>query len=134
MIDSLKELVELIDKLPTLALWICVGFALYKLSIIASIYGVIRLGITRLFDYLQTRSELKIDVVKINDFIITGQEEALVKQLKRLRWQSASNVSGSKVNGTYIHESGVIVLEKALDMYFEECKKNRNFDVQQVTG
>ena len=48
--NELKELVGLINSLPQIALWVMVGFWAYKVIVVGSVYGVIRLAIGKGYD------------------------------------------------------------------------------------
>jgi hypothetical protein len=52
--EELEQLILLIGKLPTLAIWVLVGFFAYKTIVIGSIYGVIKLAIVKLHDWKVT--------------------------------------------------------------------------------
>jgi hypothetical protein len=72
MIDALKELIGLVKELPEFALWILLGYLLYKLFIVGSIYGIIRLGINKLHDYLVNKKhKLDIKVHKIGNIVLS---------------------------------------------------------------
>jgi hypothetical protein len=49
--EELKILIEMVSHLPTMMVWVLVGYLIYKVSIIGSIYGVIRLLIVKLHDW-----------------------------------------------------------------------------------
>jgi len=49
MVDELKELIAVVNSLPQLALWVAVGFWAYKVIIIGSVYGVIKLAINKAY-------------------------------------------------------------------------------------
>lgn len=52
MIDVLKEVTGLLEKLPELSIWILCGILLYKVFIVGSVLGLIKFAITKLYDYL----------------------------------------------------------------------------------
>ena len=52
--DELKLLIEMVANLPQMAIWVLVAFWAYKVVVIGSIYGVIRLAIVKLHDWLTT--------------------------------------------------------------------------------
>lgn len=62
--EELKELIDLISKLPELAIWVLVAFWVYKVIVIGSIFGIIKLFIVKLHSWLTTdrivRQEWKI--------------------------------------------------------------------------
>ncbi len=75
MFDELKELIQLVNGLPHLALWVAAGFWAYKVIVIGSIYGLIRFFIEKAHDWLTAPktiiSQLRWKNLRIHD------EEAL---------------------------------------------------------
>lgn len=51
--EELKELIELIAKLPEMAIYVVVAFWCYKVIVVGSIYGCIKLAIVKFSDWLQ---------------------------------------------------------------------------------
>ncbi len=101
--DELKLLIEMVSNLPTLAVWVLVGYLVYKVAVLGSVYGVLRLVIVKAHDWL-TRP--KIVNWELGNMCITGPtKDLLIEQLHRLRFTS------------YIHESGAQILRAALDEY-----------------
>lgn len=104
--DELKLLIEMVANLPALATWVLVGFLCYKITIIGSIYGVMRLFIIKLHDWLVTPKQVQMKLgMKVFD---EATAEALNAQIARLN-------SGS----TYIHMSDVQKLREAIDAKFK---------------
>ena len=104
--EELKLLISMVNDLPTLATWVLVGYLIYKITIIGSIYGVIRLLIVKLHDVLITRKA----VVKPGEIpcIDDTVHAALIMQISRL------------AEGVYIYSSGVQELAKAIDKMQEK--------------
>lgn len=100
--DELKLLIEMVAHLPSLMVWVLVGYLVYKVAVIGSVYGVIRLLIVKLHDWLTVPRQMRIGS-KVTD-AETG--EALQVQLLRL----------NKI-GNYIHMSDVTALSQALDAH-----------------
>jgi hypothetical protein len=99
--DELKLLIEMVANLPTMAVWVLVGFFVYKVVVIGSIYGVIRLGIVKTHSWLThpKTTTYKMGALAINETVAL----ALAAQLNRL-------------SGTgYIHASDVAKLADAID-------------------
>lgn len=99
--DELKLLIEMVAGLPSLAVWVLVGYLVYKVVVVGSIYGVIRLLIIKLHDWL-TRPRtvaLKIGAKPIDE----STAEALNAQIARV------------CSGPYYHMSDVQKLREALD-------------------
>lgn len=100
--EELKILVGLIADLPALGVWVLAGYLAYKISVIGSIYGVIRLLILKAHDVLLhrgfTATETQLRCVD------REVHAALVEQCLRLR-----------ENSRYIHMSDVLHLRNAID-------------------
>lgn len=108
--EELKLLVEMVANLPGMALWVIALFFFYKLFIVGSIYGVIRLGINQLHSWLVHR---KVNFVEIRPLLegmtISGSKEALIAQIHRIRGR------GLRIKSDYIHEASVDWLREAID-------------------
>lgn len=112
MIEALKEIVTIIKDLPAYAVWILAGFLFYKLTVIGSVYGVIRLGINRLFDYLGK------DRKQIKEFDLRGiaVDEAAEQQAKALIVSLKQNHLG------YVHYSDI---QFAIDAVKEKREREK---------
>lgn len=105
----------MVAHLPTLTVWVLVGFLVYKLAVVGSIYGVIRLGIERLFAYLHVKAcppppEPNQIRAKIDSLCITGAADDLIAQLRRVAGK------GTGLNSsTYIHAASVAWLAQAIN-------------------
>ena len=99
--EELKLLIEMVANLPTLAVWVLVGYMAYKVVVVGSIYGVARLMIIKFHDWLT-----KPKVVKFNLGAKALDEDtavALTAQIARLS------------DGIYLHMGDVKKLREALD-------------------
>lgn len=112
--DELKLLIEAVAGLPTLTLWVLVGFLIYKLAMIGSVYGVIRFGIEK---FVQWKTTPKHDLIQsthlVKNMSITsdGTFEALLAQLSRLVGKGFNNdIVGSR----FIHGQSVDWLREAI--------------------
>jgi hypothetical protein len=54
MLQELKEILGIIKDLPHMVMWVLAGLLLYKVVVVGSIYGVIKLAIDRLHSWLVT--------------------------------------------------------------------------------
>ena len=108
--DELKLLIDMVANLPTLAVWVLVGYLVYKVAVVGSIYGVIRLLIIKTHDAMSKprRIDYTIGHVAINE--TTAAE--LRAQILRL-----------SSTGIYIHASDVDRLRKAIDAVLAERAK-----------
>lgn len=111
--EELKELVTLVGHLPALTVWVLLGYLLYKLAVVGSIYGVIKLGITRLFDWLQQRKAREVEYKEVRPMLdgmcIRGETDRLTAQLHRLRGK------GLTIESNYIHDRSIDWLRQAID-------------------
>lgn len=113
--DELRELLEIVKEMPSFALWVIAGVLVYKVAVIGSVYGVVRFGLGRLFDWLSLRKRYVKEVElrpTIDGMCIKGVASELVAQLSRLRWVRRGEVTPSE----YIHTCGVDRLRRALDL------------------
>lgn len=120
MMEELKQLVELILKLPNTALWILAGFLLYKLSIVGSIYGVIRFAIEKAHNLYHTKiiegKKPVITLYKWKDGVEPISEEvktSIVNSLIKLK----VHTDISKYSSTYVHSSYSQVLDDLVNDY-----------------
>lgn len=100
--DELKLLIEMVAHLPSLMVWVLVGYLVYKVAVIGSIYGVIRLLICKVHDWKTQPRPMKIGAKVIDE----ATADALQVQLLRL----------NRI-GNYIHMSDVLALSQALDAH-----------------
>lgn len=117
MLDELKLLIEAIAGLPSLMIWVLVGFLAYKLAVVGSIYGVIRFVADHLFDYLKTKKTREVEYKEIRPMLdgicIKAETERLIAQLHRIRGK------GLNIQSDYIHSSSVDWLRDAIDKKIE---------------
>lgn len=100
--EELKMLVELINTLPTLAVWVLVLFFCYKIIVIGSVYGLIRFGVEKLHSWLTSP---KAVTYNLGQGVITDALPNLIAQLSRLK----------DAGHSYLHESDIAWLAKAID-------------------
>lgn len=76
--EELKILVGMVKDLPAMALWIIAGFFAYKVFIVGSIYGVIKLGINRVYDSIKSshnaNEKIASDKLKMDEYSKIGRE------------------------------------------------------------
>lgn len=117
--NELKLLIEMVANLPSLAVWVLVGYLCYQISIIGSIYGLARLAIDRLYRWKTTPVERNIDVrLLIDGMCITGTQDKLIRQLDRVRMIRKTQL-------TYLFDSDIHWLEQAIDDKIEKDKAAR---------
>lgn len=121
--EELKLLIGMVADLPEMALWVLAAFFIYKVVIIGSIFGVVRLAITKWHDWAVTPKEKMRKVnytAKLNDITLTGEVPALMKQVERIKCISGQVAySNGKDN---INSSDVEWLKDAIDKKLEEEK------------
>lgn len=106
--EELIVLVELVKSLPTMAIWLIVLYFFYQAVIVGSIYGIIKLGITKLHSWAVA---ISIDcTVLVSNVTITGVELEFREALRKLK-----GVRTGKAGGSYIHSADVEWLNSAID-------------------
>jgi hypothetical protein len=106
--DELKLLIEMVSNLPSLAVWVLVGYLVYKVVVVGSIYGIIRLGIEKLHSVLIQRKNGDLKAA-VDGIVISDSMNGLMAQIRRLPQKTAHG--GSR----YIHDSAVDWLREAID-------------------
>jgi len=110
--EELKLLIEMVSNLPTMAIWVLAGFFAYKTIIIGSVYGVIRLAITKAHDVLVSR---KVDYREIRPMLdgicIHGEVSGIMAQLNRIKSKGTHLPDGTG----YIHADSTQWLKEAID-------------------
>ena len=112
--EELKLLIEAVAGLPTITLWVLVGYLIYKLAVIGSVYGVIRYGIEKFVEWRTTPppppppeiKEYSLRGIAISDDVA----HRLERQVARLK----------RNNLSYIHLDDVERFEKILDTGLKE--------------
>lgn len=103
--EEIQLIVKMIADLPQLALWVLVGFWAYKVVIIGSVYGVIKMAITKTYDW-----KTKPKVVETRLWNKTIDEQTALMLAAQI-----SRVTNSATG--YIHANDVnklrIILDKA---------------------
>lgn len=108
--EELKEILHMIAGLPSLTVWVLVGFLVYKLAVIGSIYGTIRFAIQQ---FVVWRAASMSRPFRMGSRMISEEVgEALQVQILRL-----TSTTG------YIHHSDVVRLQRAIDAALEKEKK-----------
>lgn len=110
--EELKMLVEMVAKLPALAIWVLVMFWAYKVMVVGSVYGLIRFVVSKAHDYL-TRRKVEVKTVEVrpilDGIVIQGQVDRLIAQIHRVRMHvEAPGLS-------YAHGSSIEWLRLAID-------------------
>jgi hypothetical protein len=120
--EEIQSLVNIIKSLPTFATWILLGFFAYKITIIGSIYGVIRYCVGELFSWLKMG---KIESIQIKELTSTSGDkirlmgddlqDCLVEQLMRIKRETL----------IYIHKDDIEWLKQAIDKQLELTGKRK---------
>lgn len=113
MINELKLIVDAIAGLPAIMVWVLLGYLVYKLAVVGSIYALIRFCIEKAHHAYTTRHQIKTVELRatINSMCICadGSNDALVAELYRLRGK------GTEIPSMYIHRQSVVWLREAID-------------------
>jgi hypothetical protein len=98
MIDELKQILTMVEKVPETVLWVLFGFAVYKLVVWLSATGatvmLVKLAIDKLHDYLVRPATKAYD---INGTLVNEPTKAkfdqLIAVMRTLRYKRASSES-----------------------------------------
>lgn len=119
--DELKLLVDMVGHLPQMALWVLLGYLLYKLAVMGSIYGVVRYVTKELFAWLSLRKAAPVEYKEVRPMLdsicIKAALEPFIAQLHRLRGK------GVNIESDYIHSQSVQWLREAIDAKIAEDQK-----------
>lgn len=112
--EELKLLIQMVADLPSAALWVIAALFAYKVCVVGSIYGVIRLAIIKAHSWLTTpKHELRKVTVEMEGTLrgmaITKDADALLAQISRLRGKRVG------IHSNYIHGCSVEWLREAID-------------------
>jgi hypothetical protein len=117
--EELKLLVNMVANLPSMALWVIAFFFAYKVTIIGSIYGVIRLAIQRAYEYGTSPNRHKMTIERkeihlediLNGICISSDDtkHCLIRLLKKVAENNSYHVSA------YIHKGTVEWMEEAIN-------------------
>lgn len=125
--EELKQLIELVIKLPNTALWILAGYAIYKLAIVGSIYGTVRFTVEKLHDaYVVKVSKLnepKKVVYSWKEGVEPISEEVKAQVINALLRLKAQVHSGSQFD--YVHASFATTLDKIVNDYISSTPEKK---------
>ena len=113
--DELKILVGLIKDLPGTAMFIVGGYYFYKIVVIGSIFGVVRLAIIKIHAAIVTKKTVPVEKVQVDrtsvvkGLVISGEFDRLMSQLHRIVGKRTN------IDTTYIHDSSLQWLREAID-------------------
>lgn len=107
--EELKSLIEMVAGLPNVVLWVLIGYLVYKLVVVGSIYATIRLAIVQFVSaYSANRNKVVTTEWKWGDFRIIDNAEPLLRELIQ---------QSMKSTGNYLHRSDVERIQFAIKFY-----------------
>ena len=119
--DELKLLVDMVGHLPQMALWVLLGYLVYKLAVVGSIYRVIRYVTKEVFAWLSLKKAAPVEYKEVRPMLdsicIKAALEPFIAQLHRLRGK------GVNIESDYIHSQSVQWLREAIDAKIAEDQK-----------
>lgn len=123
--EELKMIIKMITDLPEAALWVVAALLVYKLSIMASIYGVIRFVVQKTHDVIVHKKSYveppalvqKIEYDQsVNGITINAEQGELMNCIRRfINITTVSNPSRSNFRSTYIHNHDIAWVNAAID-------------------
>lgn len=111
--EELKLLVDMVAHLPQMALWVVAAFLVYKMSVLASIYGTIRYVTGQTVAWLREKKAAPVEYKEIRPMLdgmcIPAETEAFIAQIHRIRGKGVS------IPTSFIHRQSVDWLRQAID-------------------
>lgn len=143
MIEELKTLLDAVASIPTLAVWVAIGFLFYKVFIWGSVVAALlkswslliewmgrwvdakpRLADTEL-EKLKVSKMPEVKQLYVGKVTITGEEGYLLQQIKRCAGK------GIGINSQYLHQQSIDWLRDAIDekeLREQEVKSETNHE------
>jgi len=128
--DDLKILIDTLANMPSLAIWVVVMYFFFKIAVVGSIFGVIRVAIMKLHDWAKTKKESKLVTIETTRDVIEVKQlnfgkkcitDVISKEYDLLQdihnWMSANNNNGPY---TYIHDSDIRIVKEFWDKFKAE--------------
>lgn len=111
MFEAVKELAEIIKHLPEYTIWVLLGLLAYKLFVVGSIYGCIRLAINRLSEFLMKEKVVIKKIELEGHFIDTATYHSFMALINSVKKSS------------YVHSSDLENIRKAVEKIKSEALK-----------
>lgn len=126
--EELKLLIEAIAGLPTLATWVIMGYMMYKLAIVGSIYATIRFICVK---FVEWRIAPKVFTFSIEEAaegfkLLSDSRTGLLNVLKLMQSRSRKYYNSSE----YIHDSDIEWLRAAVS---EKLKREEEEERKRVS-
>lgn len=108
--EELQLIIQMVTGLPTLTVWVLLGYLVYKLAVVGSTYGVIRYG-------MDTIIKWKTAPLQYN-YVIEKEVKLINKDIGPLIMQQLNRLSTSSYG--YVHASDVDKLRRAIDLIMKK--------------
>lgn len=112
MIEIIKEAGQILKDLPELAIWILLGILLYKVVIVGSIFGLIKLAILKLHDFLTKPKVLPPKEVSLDGYFIV--HDGTYKKFRSVLEEMIHYNSKNSVRNVYLHSQDVDFIKEAI--------------------
>lgn len=90
MLQELKEILGIIKDLPHMVMWVLAGLLFYKVTIVGSIYGVIKLAIEKIYLVLTKEKTVKFEYTLGGLPVNENVDAAIVQFLREVKKDSGS--------------------------------------------
>lgn len=111
MLEEMKELVSIVNSLPQLALWVAIGFWAYKVIIVGSVYGLIRLVVQRGYAAYMSPDRQRIEIA-IDGVVTFHNKQRLIAELSRLMPQGMGGTQQESESLSWLHDAITEKMEK----------------------
>ena len=128
--DDLKILIDTLANMPSLAIWVVAMYFFFKIAVVGSIFGIIRVAIMKLHDWAKTKKESKLVTIETTRDVIEVKQlnfgkkcitDVISKEYDLLQdihnWLSANNNNGAY---TYILDSDIRIVKEFWDKFKAE--------------
>jgi len=109
--EELKLLIKMVADLPQMALWVALGYFVYKVAVIGSIYGLARFFIDKLHSWLVTPKEKLVEVkYEIGPYFLGSHS---MSDLKRALATANEKVGGKE--SYHLHRNAIQFMIDAIN-------------------
>ena len=120
MIEIIKEIGGVLKDLPDLAIWILAGILFYKVFIVGSIFGIVKLAINKTHGVLTKPKEVIYKYKYGQHFINDRVHEEMLLLISAVRKNREQRTKSTSVE--YIHSSDIAHLRELLNHDTEASK------------
>ncbi len=119
MLQELKEILGIIKDLPHMVMWVLAGLLFYKVTIVGSIYGVIKLAIEKIYLVLTKEKVVKVEYTLGGLPVNESVDVAIVQFLREIKKETAGYSS-------YFHLTDLQYLRECYDIGHAQKRQKKS--------